>query len=85
MQSARFDDWRDEEPGRIPYQVRSGPLAILDINPYSAYYADFASPLMFVIALANLYAWTGRADDVARHWDAARRIMEGAHAWRCRP
>jgi glycogen debranching enzyme len=78
MQSARFDDWRDEEPGRIPYQVRSGPLAIFDINPYSAYYADFASPLMFVIALANLYAWTGRADDVARHWDAARRIMEWA-------
>ena len=50
---------QDEEPGRIPYQVRRGPLALLELNPYSAYYADFASPLMFVISLANLWAWTG--------------------------
>ena len=37
MQSDRVDDWRDEEPGRIPYQVRRGPLALLNVNPYSAY------------------------------------------------
>jgi glycogen debranching enzyme len=59
LQSDRFDDWRDEQPGRIPYQVRTGPLAILNLNPYAAYYADYASPLMFVISLANLWAWTG--------------------------
>src|SRR5581483_6674096 len=59
MQSRVVDEWRDAEPGRIPYQVRTGPLALLDINPYSAYYADYASPLMFVISLANLYTWTG--------------------------
>jgi N-terminal domain of (some) glycogen debranching enzymes len=55
LQSDRVDEWRDEEPGRIPYQVRRGPLALLDINPYSAYYADYASPFIFVIALAHLY------------------------------
>jgi glycogen debranching enzyme len=77
-QSTRVDDWRDEEPGRIPYQMRRGPLAILNINPYSAYYADYASPLMFVIALANLYAWTGDATCLRRHWDAARRILDWA-------
>lgn len=78
LQSDRVDDWRDEEPGRIPYQVRSGPLAILNLNPYSAYYADYASPLMFVIALANLWAWTGDRKGVARHWDTARRILDWA-------
>lgn len=78
LQSDRFDDWRDEEPGRIPYQVRSGPLARLNINPYAAYYADYASPLMFVISLANLWAWTGDRDRIARHWDAARRILDWA-------
>ncbi|HEX5071828.1 MAG TPA: glycogen debranching N-terminal domain-containing protein, partial [Gemmatimonadaceae bacterium] len=78
MQSDRFDDWRDEQPGRIPYQVRSGPLALLNLNPYSAYYADFASPLMFVISLANLYAWTGDRRVLERHWDAARRILDWA-------
>jgi glycogen debranching enzyme len=76
MQSTRFDDWRDEEPGRIPYQVRQGPLARLNLNPYAAYYADFASPMMFIIALAHYYAWSGDDDCIARHWDVARRIMD---------
>jgi glycogen debranching enzyme len=78
MQSDRVYDWRDEEPGRIPYQVRQGPLAVLDLNPYAAYYADYASPLMYVISLAHLYAWTGERESVARHWDVARRILDWA-------
>lgn len=78
LQSKSFDSWRDAEPGRIPYQVRTGPLARLNINPYSAYYADFASPLMFVVSLANLFAWTGERECVARHWDTARRILDWA-------
>ena len=78
LQSDRFDDWRDEQPGRIPYQVRTGPLALLNLNPYSAYYADYASPLMFVISLANLWAWTGDRQHLVRHWDTARRIMDWA-------
>ena len=81
LQSDRVDDWRDEQPGRIPYQVRTGPLALLNVNPYSAYYADFASPLMFVISLANLYAWTGDERALRRHWDTARRILDWAQAY----
>jgi glycogen debranching enzyme len=81
MQSDRVYEWRDEEPGRIPYQVRRGPLALLDVNPYSAYYADFASPLMFVIALAHLYSWTGDKRSIQRHWDVARRILEWARTY----
>ena len=81
MQSDRVYDWRDEEPGRIPYQVRRGPLALLDLNPYSAYYADFASPLMFVISLAHLYSWTGDKSSIQRHWDVARRILDWARTY----
>jgi glycogen debranching enzyme len=81
LQSQRVDDWRDEEPGRIPYQVRTGPLALLNINPYSAYYADYASPLMFVISLANLYAWTGDEKRIRPYWDTARRILDWAREY----
>ena len=81
LQTSRSDDWRDEEPGRIPYQVRKGPLALLDINPYSAYYADYASPLMFVIALGHLYAWTGKVGVIHGHWEAATRILEWARTY----
>lgn len=78
MQSHRVDAWHDEEPGRIPFQVRRGPLARLGDNPFGAYYADFASPLMFVISLAHLYAWTGEKACLERHWDVARRILDWA-------
>jgi glycogen debranching enzyme len=81
LQSERNDEWHDEQPGRIPYQVRCGPLALLNINPYAAYYADYASPFMFVIGLGHLYAWTGDKAIVRRHWDTARRIMEWAQAY----
>jgi glycogen debranching enzyme len=78
MQSNRVFDWRDEEPGRIPYQVRTGPLATLGRNPYSAYYADFASPLLFVIGLAHLFAWRGDKATLRPHWDVARRVLDWA-------
>src|SRR5438105_2713177 len=78
LQSNRVDDWHDEQPGRIPYQIRRGPLALLDLNPYAAYYADFASPLVYVIALGHAYAWTGDQAIVRRHWDTVRRIMDWA-------
>ena len=81
MQSDRVYEWRDEEPGRIPYQVRRGPLALLDVNPYAAYYADFASPLMFPISLAHLYSWTGDRRSIERHWDVARRVLDWARTY----
>ena len=77
-QSDKIDDWRDAEPGRIPFQIRRGPLARLGVNPFAAYYADFASPLMFVVALAHLYSWTGERSSLERHWDTARRILDWA-------
>ncbi len=78
MQSDRVDDWRDEQPGRVPYQVRRGPLARLNINPYSAYYADFASPFMYIIALGHAFAWSGSTSLLTRHWDVACRILDWA-------
>jgi glycogen debranching enzyme len=72
------DPWRDEEPGRAVHQVRCGPLARLGLTPHGRYYGDFASPLMFIIGLAHLYAWTGNRAVLARHWDAARRVLDWA-------
>lgn len=81
LQSDRVFDWRDEEPGRIPFQLRSGPLARLDCNPFAAYYADFASPLMFVVSLAHHFAWNGDTAFLRRHWDVARRILDWAREY----
>ena len=77
-QSSRVDDWTDAQPGRIPFQMRRGPLARLNLNPFGEYYADFASPFMYIIALGHAFAWSGNRAVVARHWDTARRILDWA-------
>jgi glycogen debranching enzyme len=78
LQGTRNASNRDEQPGRIIHSLRRGPLARTGRNPYARYYGDYASPLMFVIALAHLYAWTGEKADIERHWDAARRALDWA-------
>ena len=81
MQSDRIDDWHDEEPGRLPHEVRLGPLARLGRHPRDAYYGDDAGPLMFVVALAHLYSWTGEKACLERHWDTARRALDWAREY----
>jgi glycogen debranching enzyme len=81
LQGAAVVPERDEEPGRIIHSLRRGPLARLGLNSYARYYADFASPFMFVISLAQLYAWTGDARPIRRHRDAARRILDWAREY----
>jgi glycogen debranching enzyme len=81
LQGAAVAPERDEEPGRIIHSLRQGPLARLGLNPFARYYADFASPFMFVISLAQLYAWSGDERLIRRHWDAARRILDWAREY----
>jgi glycogen debranching enzyme len=73
-----MDPSRAEEPGRIVHSVRRGPLARTGKNPFDRYYGDHASPFLFVIGLAQLYAWTGKRDTLERHWDTARRVLDWA-------
>jgi glycogen debranching enzyme len=77
-QGTRSDATRAEQPGRMLQQARSGPLSRLGVLPYARFYADYASPLAYVIALAHLYAWSGNRAALARHWDAARRALDWA-------
>jgi glycogen debranching enzyme len=77
LQGTVVDPGRDEEPGRIVQQVRLGPAARRG-SPFGRYYGDYASPFMYVIALAHLYAWSGDKDALRRHWDVARRILDWA-------
>jgi glycogen debranching enzyme len=78
VQGTHDDPVHDEEPGRIVHSVRRGPPARAGDNPFARYYGDYASPLMFVISLAHLYAWSGDKSDLDRHWDAARRALDWA-------
>jgi glycogen debranching enzyme len=75
LQGSKDDEWRDEQPGRIIQQARRDPLSRLGETPFDRYYGDYASPLMFIIGLGQLYAWSGEKRDVEENWDAAQRIL----------
>lgn len=80
LQGTTDDPARDEQPGRIIQQARTGPLSRVGVVPFARYYGDFASPLMYVISLAQLFAWTGDRAVLERHWDAARRVLDWARS-----
>jgi glycogen debranching enzyme len=80
-QGTRVDDHRDEEPGRIIRQMKRTLPVRLGKTPKDRYYADFSSPFMFIIALGNAYAWSGKRALLERHYDAARRVLDWAREY----
>ena len=65
------DPWRDAEPGKLIHELRSGPLAELGLTPRGAYYGSQTTPALFVLALSELWHWTGDIDDLRRHRETA--------------
>lgn len=78
LQGTTTDPERAEQPGRIIRQHRKDPRARLGETPFDRYYADFASPFMFIIALGNAYAWSGKKALLERYFDNARRVLDWA-------
>jgi glycogen debranching enzyme len=78
VQGRRVDPERDEEPGRIINQAKLDPGSRLGETPFARNYADFASPFMFIIGLGYHYVLTGDRERVARHWQAARAVLDWA-------
>jgi glycogen debranching enzyme len=77
-QGTRVDPSRDEEPGRIINQVKWDPITRISHAGFDRYYADVASPFMFLIGLGYHYALTGNLEHVRRRWAAALRVLEWA-------
>ncbi len=78
LQGTEVDDTRDEQPGRILNQGKTDLLSRTGRTGFDRYYADVASPFMYIIGLGYHYALTGDRAHVARHFDAAVRVTEWA-------
>ena len=61
-QGRRVDHWRDEEPGKIPHELRVGELARLHAIPHTPYYGTIDATPLFLILISRHATWTGDLD-----------------------
>jgi glycogen debranching enzyme len=60
-QGVRVDDFRDEDPGRIPHELRYGELTAFEERPHSPYYGTADATSLFVVLLDEYERWSGDA------------------------
>lgn len=77
-QAETDDPWRDEEPGKLIHEIRAGPRSVLGFDPFDRYYGTQTTASMFVLALSELWHWTGDEDVLRRYRGTALRALEWA-------
>ena len=77
-QGRRDSAWNEEQPGRMVHEMRRGPLSALGIRPHAAYYGSHTTGAMFLVALSELWHWTGDTTDLERFAPAARAVIAWA-------
>ena len=58
-QGTRTDDFRDEDPGRIPHELRYGEMTAFEERPHSPYYGTADATPLFIVLLDEYARWTG--------------------------
>jgi glycogen debranching enzyme len=74
-QGTRIDDFRDEDPGRIPHEMRYGEMTAFEERPHSPYYGCADATPLFVVLLDEYERWTGDTKLVHSHERAARAAL----------
>lgn len=57
-QGTKFDPWRDEEPGKILHELRSGEMTQSGELPFSPYYGSIDSTPLFLLLAGEYFRWT---------------------------
>jgi glycogen debranching enzyme len=73
---SRDDPFYDEQPGRVPQQVRDDPLALLGLTPWLHDYGDYAAPCAFLVLLGGHHLVVGNAAFTRELLDPARRVLD---------
>jgi glycogen debranching enzyme len=76
-QGSKLDDFRDEEPGKIPHELRYGESAAFEELPHTPYFGSADATALWVILLDEYERWTGDVRLVKRLECCAR----GALNW----
>ena len=69
------DEWREEQPGKILHELRTGEMARCQEIPHTPYYGTVDATPLWLMLYAEYYAWTHDRDTLDRLWDNATAAM----------
>lgn len=78
LQGKKVDAWTEEEPGKLPHELRHGELAATGKIPHTPYYGTVDSPLLYVVLLHELYRFTADKGILERFHAPAAACLEWA-------
>jgi glycogen debranching enzyme len=75
LQGVHDDPTRDEEPGKIPHEIRFGEMAEAREVPHSPYYGSADATPLFLVLLDEYERWTDDRETVDALLPAAERAL----------
>jgi glycogen debranching enzyme len=75
-QGTREHEWREEEPGKILHEVRTGELAGAGEIPHTPYYGSIDATPLWLVVLTYAYSWTGDLEAVRALWPNALAALD---------
>ncbi len=76
FQGTKVDNFRDEQPGKIPHEFRLDEMANLNEIPQTPYYGSVDSTPLFLVLLGVHANWTGKLDLFHELRDKVLRALE---------
>ena len=75
-QGTEYNDWRDEEPGKILHEYRAGEMTRCKEMPFGPYYGSVDVTPLFLILLSETWNWTADEQLVRDLLPAAYKALE---------
>jgi glycogen debranching enzyme len=75
-QGTEYNDWRDEEPGKILHEYREGEMTRCGEVPFGPYYGSIDATPLFLILLSETFNWTADEELVEELLPAAYKALD---------
>ena len=75
-QGKEYNDWQDEEPGKILHEYRQGEMTRAGEMPFGPYYGSIDATPLFLILLSETWNWTADESLVNDLLPAAYRALD---------
>lgn len=75
-QGEEVNDWRDEEPGRMPHELHTGPLKALNYLPTARNYGSTTTSAFYPTIVSELWHWTGSKERIRPFVEPAVKALQ---------